>query len=75
MRQLMLEDATRQLGDLVEAALHGEMVLITNDHRQTIRLVPLLRAQHPRPFGSARGLIHVGPEFDEPLDDFNEYTT
>ena len=73
MRQVMLEDATNQLGDLVEAALHGEMVLITNDHLQTIRLVPLLRAQHPRPFGSARGLIHVGPDFDDPLEDFDEY--
>ena len=29
----------------------------------------------PKPqFGSARGLITIGPEFDEPLEDFKPYT-
>ncbi len=28
----------------------------------------------PRPqFGSARGLITIGPDFDEPLEDFKPY--
>lgn len=75
MRQVMLGDATCRLDELVDAALHGEVVLITNEHSQTIRLVPLLRAQHPRPFGSARGLIRLGPDFDDPLDDFEPYMT
>ena len=34
-----------------------------------------LADQNPRPrFGSARGLIHMSDDFDEPLDDFVEYT-
>ena len=29
----------------------------------------------PKPqFGSAKGLIKIGPEFDEPLEDFKPYT-
>ena len=28
----------------------------------------------PKPqFGSAKGLIQIGPEFDEPLEDFKPY--
>ncbi|RPD44221.1 DUF2281 domain-containing protein [Paracnuella aquatica] len=34
------------------------------------------QAQKPTPvFGSAKGLIIMHPDFDEPLDDFKEYTT
>ena len=30
--------------------------------------------QKPRPqFGSAKGLIHMAPDFDEPLEDFKPY--
>ena len=25
-------------------------------------------------FGCAKGQIHISPDFDEPLEDFNEYT-
>lgn len=75
MQQVLVEEATARLRDLVDAAIQGEVVLITDDHRQTVRLVPILRAQHPRQFGSARGVIRVGPDFDEPLEDFDEYMT
>jgi hypothetical protein len=31
-------------------------------------------APKPRPrFGSAKGLIHIAPDFDEPLEDFKPY--
>lgn len=30
--------------------------------------------QKPKPkFGSAKGLIHIAPDFDEPLEDFKPY--
>lgn len=45
-----------------------------------LRLAELLAAQSgalqpaSKPqFGSARGLIKIGPEFDEPLEDFKPY--
>ena len=39
----------------------------------SVKLVPILRAK-PRPqFGSARGLISMSADFDEPLEDFAEY--
>ena len=31
-------------------------------------------SQKPQPkFGSAKGLIHIAPDFDEPLEDFKPY--
>ena len=46
-----------------------------------LQIVELLGGQHgvagtvaPKPqFGSAKGLITIGPEFDEPLEDFKPY--
>ena len=38
---------------------------------------PKTRSEAPRPksgFGCARGLIKLSPDFDEPLDDFAEYS-
>lgn len=31
-------------------------------------------SEKPKPqFGSAKGMIHIGPDFDEPLEDFQPY--
>lgn len=36
---------------------------------------PKADAPKPKPqFGSAKGLITIGPDFDEPLEDFKPYT-
>lgn len=32
-----------------------------------------LRARRKRTFGSARGLLKIADDFDEPLEDFREY--
>ena len=39
-----------------------------------VDLVPVPSPAHPRPkFGSARGRVHMAPDFDAPLDDFADY--
>ncbi len=37
------------------------------------RFVKLDKPKHKRQFGSAKGLIAMADDFDEPLDDFQEY--
>ncbi len=73
MQQVKLDEATTRLPSLIDAAVRGEVVLITTDDRQTIQLVPLKHGRHPRRFGSARGLIQMADDFDAPLDDVREY--
>jgi prevent-host-death family protein len=72
MTQVSLDDARARLTDLVAAALRGEEVVIAQADQPLVRLTPI-QPPKPRPtFGSAKGLIVLGPEFDDPLDDFRD---
>jgi prevent-host-death family protein len=73
MHQVALRDAPQQLSHLVDAAVRGELVLITTDNHEVIRLVAIKHVKQQRQFGSAKGLIHMRDDFDAPLDDFQEY--
>ena len=73
MQRMTLEEAKTHLVDLIDAAATGEEVYITKDERLSVQLVPrALKTRHRR-FGSARGLISMAPDFDEPLEDFQDY--
>ena len=74
MHQIPLRETTHQLSHLVDAAMRGEVVLITTDNHETVRLVPIKHTKQRRQFGSAKGLIHMTDDFDAPLDEFREYT-
>lgn len=73
MHQVNIDEAKTRLPDLIDAAVKGEDVVIAKDDRNVVKLVPVARVK-PRPqFGSARGLITMAADFDEPLEDFAEY--
>jgi antitoxin (DNA-binding transcriptional repressor) of toxin-antitoxin stability system len=73
MHRVNVDEATTQLPDLIDAAVRGEVVLITTDDQHTVRLVPVKQPKQPRRPGSAKGMIHMADDFDAPLDDFREY--
>jgi antitoxin (DNA-binding transcriptional repressor) of toxin-antitoxin stability system len=73
MRQLTPEEASQQLAELIEAAVHGERIVIARDDDQKVQLLPLAPAGRARHAGSAKGLITLRDDFDAPLDDFAEY--
>ena len=69
MQQVTIEQAKINLVILVEAALQGEEVII----EKAVKLVPF-QINKPRPqFGSAKGLIEIKDNFDEPIEDFADY--
>jgi antitoxin (DNA-binding transcriptional repressor) of toxin-antitoxin stability system len=73
MRKISVHDAEKQLRRLIEAAEHGEDVVITRGDGASFQLVPLSKST-PRPtFGSAEGEIWMSDDFDAPLDDFEDY--
>jgi antitoxin (DNA-binding transcriptional repressor) of toxin-antitoxin stability system len=73
MHQINVEDAKSNLPDLIDAAINGEEVVIAKDAQHVVKLVPIARSK-PRPqFGSAKGLISISDDFDQPLEDFAEY--
>jgi antitoxin (DNA-binding transcriptional repressor) of toxin-antitoxin stability system len=73
MQTLTLDEAKTRLADLMEAAAAGEEVFIRKDEDFSVQLVPRVLKRRKRQFGSARGLIEMAPDFDELLEDFNEY--
>ena len=74
MHQVSVEEAKTKLHDLVDAAVSGEEVVIAKDEEHLVKLVPVPRT-NPRPeFGSARRLITMSEDFEEPLEEFEEYT-
>lgn len=71
--QVDIAEAQRRFMDLIQAAEHGEQVIITRNQQPLIQLVPLQNSVNRPEFGSARGLITIADDFDAPLDDFREY--
>ena len=70
MTQLTVEQATQKLGDLVDAAMNGEEVVLVRADHGAVRLVPVDQPTARPRFGSAKGLISMSDDFDAPLDDF-----
>jgi antitoxin (DNA-binding transcriptional repressor) of toxin-antitoxin stability system len=68
-----IETEQRPLGELVEQTLGGTEIVFTRDDRPVAKLVAI-PARTSRRFGSARGLIEIGEDFDEPLEDFRDLT-
>jgi antitoxin (DNA-binding transcriptional repressor) of toxin-antitoxin stability system len=60
-----IESEERPLGELVEQTLGGTEVVITKGDRPVAKLVAI-PSRAPRQFGSARGLIEITDDFDEP---------
>lgn len=73
MYEIELEKAKGQLERVIQTALDGEEVVITQNQEAVLKLVPVLRSNGRRRAGSAKGLISMAEDFDEPLDDFKEY--
>jgi prevent-host-death family protein len=73
MHQVNLKEAQTQLAELIEAAASGEEVVITCSDGTSFKIVPISTTK-PRPkFGSAKGLVKMSDDFDEPLEDFEAY--
>jgi antitoxin (DNA-binding transcriptional repressor) of toxin-antitoxin stability system len=80
MRLVTVQEAQQQLPELLAAVGAGETVSILGADGRTFQLalpahVPVINPQwpgYPHP-GSAKGLINVPDEFDEPLEELKEY--
>ena len=73
MHTIELKEAEGRLASLIDEAANGEEVIITREDGTAFKIVPVIPIA-PRPtFGSAKGLIKMAEDFDEPLDDFQAY--
>jgi len=72
MTQISAAEAVTEFDQLLNKVIQGQEVVIIGADGSAFKLVALLRAPHPV-FGSARGLVQIGPDFDEPLEGLEEY--
>jgi antitoxin (DNA-binding transcriptional repressor) of toxin-antitoxin stability system len=58
---------------VIEVAISGEEVVITRDNQPVVKLVSPSPVKRRPKFGSAKGLVTISDDFDEPLEDFKDY--
>lgn len=69
-----MHDAKSKLSELVAAAERGEDVVIARNGMPAARLVAITAEHAPVRLGALAGDIELGPDFDEPLPEFDAYT-
>jgi antitoxin (DNA-binding transcriptional repressor) of toxin-antitoxin stability system len=70
MTQLDISQAKHNLSSLLDLAIKGEEIVITQDEQPVAKISPIKK---PLKRGSAKGKVWMSDDFDEPLADFNEY--
>ncbi len=70
MTQLDITQAKSNLLKLLDLAIKGEEIVITQDDKPVAKISP---CQRPLKRGSAKGKVWMSDDFDEPLEDFKEY--
>lgn len=72
MTQIPAAQAVTELDKLLGDVAKGEEVVIIGADGSAFKIVALPRTPKPI-FGSARGLVQIGPDFDEPIEGFEDY--
>ena len=73
---ISVEEAQSKLKDLIDKLAPGEEVILTENQRPVAKLVGERPARPPRPApGLGKGsILYMAPDFDEPMEEFQEYT-
>jgi prevent-host-death family protein len=69
MRIINIHDAKTRFSQLVDAANHGEEIIIAKAGNPVARLCPLATKKPKRKPGSFKGKIWIADDFDAPLPD------
>lgn len=72
MIQIPAKQAVIDLEKLLDEAAKGREIVIVGADGSAFKLTALPRTPKPL-FGSAKGLVSIGPDFDEPIEGFEEY--
>lgn len=73
MYEVKLKEENLELVNLVEAAIRGEEIVITKSEDLIVKLIPVEIKKKNRKAGSAKGMLKIAENFDEPLEEFSEY--
>ena len=71
MLQLTLKEAENQLPELLKAVAEGQHVIIQNNEGQDFQIISLPTHSQKNQYGSAKGIVKMLDNFDDPIEDFN----
>jgi len=72
MIQISAKQARAELDNILDKVAQGQEVVIVSPDGSAYKLMALPRIPKPV-FGSAGGLIEIGPDFDKPIEGMEEY--
>lgn len=72
MAHVSVAQAVKAMEELLDQAKQGQEVVIIGKGGAAFKVVALPRTPSPV-FGSAKGQVHIGEDFDEPVEGFEEY--
>ena len=67
MHQISITEAKQKFSQIVQAVLSGREVIITENDEPIIKMISLKKNVSKPKFGSAKGLIEIADDFDEPI--------
>ncbi len=71
MTELDINQVKANFSKLLNLAIEGEEIIITQNDQPVAQISPIKRSLQR---GSANGKVWISVDFDEPLEDFQEYT-
>ena len=71
MPTVTIQEAQAHLPQLLERLQPGEELTITQQGEPLAQVKKMQRTSWPCKAGSAAGKIHMAPDFDAPLEEFN----
>jgi prevent-host-death family protein len=71
-RSINIHEAKTHLSRLVQRVEAGEEITLARAGRPVARLVPYRARRAPRRAGLWKERVWIGPDFDEPLPDFEQ---
>jgi prevent-host-death family protein len=67
-----IHEAKTHFSDLLQRVMNGEEVIIAKAGKPVARLLPYQPLPQPRQAGNDAGLVKIAPDFDEPLEEFED---
>jgi len=67
IKQVNIHEAKTHLSQILQEVEGGQEIIISRSGQPVARLVPATKKKHRRLPGSAKGKVHISPDFDDPL--------
>lgn len=74
MHQVTIHEAKTHLSKLIQEALSGEEVVIAKRDKPVVMLTPIPSNGKVRKPGIAKGMIEISDDFNDPLEDFSDFS-